>query len=197
MIELPATPAPNGVEVTLLDYGYVLRPAVGAAVLRVNRPGSRYMLAVSYPPMQPSTARIFMSRFRRAKREGLRIDFPLLGVSQGTPGSPVVDGANPTGTTLPVRGLTPHYAVREGYALTLIDADGARYLHFAAEGVIADASGDAELTLDEPIRAPLADGSTILLGKPTVDLVVVEDVTWSLSVDQLVRGATIMGEEAA
>lgn len=197
MIDLPDDPAPNGVEVTLLDYGMLLRPSTGAALLRVNRAGSRYRVAVSFPPMQPDTARKFLSRFRRAKREGLRIDYPLLGLSQGSPGAPVVDGANPTGTTLPIRGLTPGYAIKEGYALTLIDADGIGYLHFAGEAVMADASGDAELTLDEPIRAPLADGSTILLAKPTIEGVLADDVSWSLNVDRLVRGATVTIEEAA
>ncbi len=197
MIELPDDPAPNGADVTLLDFGMVLRPSTGAAALRMDRAGSRYRVAVSFPPMKPDTARVFLSRFQQGKREGLRIDYPLLDLSQGSPGSPVVDGANPTGTTLPVRGLTPGYAVKEGYPLTLIDADGVRYLHFVAAPVMADASGDASVTLTVPIRAPLADGSTILLAKPTVEGLVVDEIGWSLNVDRLVRGGTVTIEEAA
>jgi hypothetical protein len=165
--------------------------------LRLNRAGSRYRVAVSYPPMQPSTAGKFLARFQKAKREGLRIDFPLLGLSQGSPGTPLVDGANPTGTTLPVKGLTPGYPVKEGYWLTLIDADGKRYLHCITEAGRADASGDAELEIEPPIRAPLPDNAVILLAKPTIEGVVVEEIGWSLAVDRLVRGGTIVIEEAA
>lgn len=197
MIELPESPAPNGVEVTLVDFGMVLRPASGAEILRVNRAGSRYRVAVSFPPMQPDVARVFMSRFQQAKREGLRIDFPLLGMSQGAPGTPMVVGANPTGTTLPLDGLTPGYAIKEGYALNVIDAAGDRYLHFVAAPVMADASGEAEIELTVPIRAPLPDNAVVLLGKPTIEGVVVEDIGWSLNVDRLVRGATVTIEEAA
>jgi hypothetical protein len=170
----------------------------GAASLRVDRPGNRYRVEITYPPMKPDTARKFIARLQRAKREGLRVEFPLLGVKQGSPGDPVVDGADPTGTTLPVRGLTPNYAVKEGWWLHAEDADGVRYLHSIQANVLADATGDIELDIEPPIRAPLADGSTIQLSVPTIEGVLVEDVGWSLSVDRLVRfGGSIVIEEAA
>ena len=197
MIELPDDPAPNGVEVGLLDYGMVLRPSTGAAVQRLNRAGSRFRVVASFPPMTADTAGKFIARFQKAKREGLRIDFPLLGRSQGAPGTPLVDGASPTGTTLPVKSLTPGYAVKEGYWLTLIDDDGNGYLHCVTTGGRADASGDLEIEIEPPIRAPLPDEAVILLGKPTIEGVVVDDIGWSLSVDRLVRGGTIVIEEAA
>jgi len=197
LIELPDSPAPNGVEVELRDFGMTLTPSTGAAIQRLNRPGSRYRVAVSFPPMKPDVARVFVSRFQQSKSQGLRIDYPLLGLSQGSPGAPVVDASNPTGTTLPVRGLTPGYAVKEGYALTLIAADGSRYLHFVGDPVKAGSDGKASIKLTVPIRAPLANGSTILLAKPTVEGFVVDDIAWSLSIDRLVRGATVTIEEAA
>lgn len=196
MIELPHSPAPNGVEVKLIDFGMVLRPATGAALLRINRAGSRYRIEATFPPMKPDVARVFNSRFMQAKREGLLIDYPLLDHAQGAPGSPVVDGANPTGTSLPVRGLTPGYAVKEGFALTLVDTDGRGYLYFTTAAVMADGSGEATLSLSVPIRAPHADGDEIRLARPTIEGVV-EDVGWSLSVDRLVRGGAIVIEEAA
>lgn len=197
MIDLPDDPAPNGVEASLLDYGMVLRPATGAAVLRLNRAGSRYRVSVTFPPMDPDTAGKFIARFQTAKREGLRIDFPLLDRSQGAPGAPVVNGANPTGTSLPVKRLTAGYAVKEGYWLTLIDANGNGYLHCVTEAVRASAVGLATLTIEPPIRAPIPDEAVILLAKPTIEGVVVEEVGWSLSIDKLVRGGTVVIEEAA
>lgn len=198
MIELPNSPAPNGVEVTLLDFGMLLRPATGASPLRINRAGGRYRVALSFPPMKPDVARKFVARLQVARRQGLRVDYPLLGYDQGAPGVPVVDGSGPAGTSLPVRGLTAGYAVKEGYWLTLIDSDGNRYLHCTSAAVRAAADGTAVLTIEPPIRAPLLDGDTILLARPTIEGLVVEDVGWSLAVDRLVRiGGTIVIEEAA
>src|SRR3546814_1114296 len=70
--ELPNSPAPNGAQPSLLDYGMTLRPGTGAAVLRVDRKGSRYKANISFPPMLPSVSRIFIARLLKAKREGLR-----------------------------------------------------------------------------------------------------------------------------
>jgi hypothetical protein len=195
MIELPARPAPNAVNASLIDFGFQLKPATGAAVTRIDRPGSRYAVEVTFPVMKSDVARVFVSRLQKAVSEGLRIDYPLLGVSQGNPGAPVVDGANPTGTTLPVRGLTPGYQVKEGYWLTLIDADGVLYLHNVTANVRADGDGEATLSIYPMIRAPLADGSTILLGKPQVEGLI-EDIKWTLMLGDFVQLGFVL-EEAA
>jgi hypothetical protein len=195
VIELPDEPAPNGVSVTPLDYGFVQRGP--AASLRIDRPGSRFRVEVSFPPMKPDVARRFMARLQKARREGLRIEYPLLGVNQGAPGSPVVNGTNPTGTTLPLRGLTPHYAVKEGFWLHVEDADGVRYLHNVTTNGIADASGLLSVEIEPAIRAPLADGSAVELAKPTFEGFLGDDLGWSLDLDRLVRGGSIMIEEAA
>src|SRR3546814_20476802 len=76
----------SGAQPSLLDYGMTLRPGTGAAVLRVDRKGSRYKANISFPPMLPSVSRIFIARLLKAKREGLRIPYPLIDVPQGAPG---------------------------------------------------------------------------------------------------------------
>lgn len=198
MIEFPAEPAPNGVNVAPLDFGFIQRPASGAQALRVDRPGTRLRLEVTYPPMKPDTARRFTTRLQVARSEGLRIEMPLLDVRQGAAGSPVVDGADPTGTSLPVRGLTARYTAKEGFWLHIEDADGVRYLHRVTEPVTADDSGDATLSIWPAIRAPFADGSTIELAHPTFEGLLVEDSSWVLGIDRLVRfGGSIVIEEAA
>ena len=58
-------------------------------------------------------------------------------------------------------------------------------------------SGDATLTIEPPIRAPLPDEAVILLAKPTIEGVVIDEIGWSLSVDRLVRGGVVVIEEAA
>lgn len=196
MIELPDAPAPNGVDVELLDYGALLRSPTGGSSLRVNRAGSRFKAVVSYPPMKPEVARVFSARLQRAKREGLRIEFPLLGVSQGSPGAPVVDGAGQAGTTLALRGLNPGYVIREGYWMTAIDGDGGRYLHQSLSVVKVAGDGLAEISIEPPLRAPLPDGAEVLLAKPTVEGALIDTIGWSYSIDRLVRfGGAIVIEE--
>ncbi len=183
MIELPSDPAPNGMEAALLDYGVIQR---GASSLRVNRPGNRYRMAFSYPPMQPDKARTFTGRLTRAKRDGVKVELPLI-VSQGSPGSPVVDGAGQSGTTLAVRGLTPGYVAREGFWLTITDADDRGYLHQVMVTIAADGSGDATLLIEPPLRAPFADGADIELAAPWIEgFIDGEEWGWMIPVNHLV-----------
>lgn len=199
MIEFLNDPAPTGAEPSLLDYGFLQRPSSGAPALRIDRPGSRYSVAVTFPPMKPDVARTFVARLQRAKREGLRIEYPLLDLSQGNPGAPLVNGAGQSGTTLDIKGLTPHYVVKEGYALTIIEAaTGDRFLHFCLDAAAADASGLVTIEIEPPLRAPFANNDVVLLAKPTVEGWVTSDITWSLRLDRLIDvGATIVIEEAA
>lgn len=187
MIELPDRPAPNGVAPALVDFGITLRPSTGAEVLRVERKGSRFRLGISYPPMKPDTARTFVSRLLRAKSEGVRLPFPLLDAPQGSPGSPVVDAAEPAGTTLPIRGLTPGYAIKEGYWLSIEDENGRHYLHNVAAPVRADAAGKATVTVVPALRWPFADGATVHLAKPMVEgFVDGNEWGWMIPVNRLI-----------
>lgn len=196
MIILPENPAPNSAAPSLLDFGFLQRPATGAAALRVDRPGSRWRLQFSYPTMRADVARPYISRLIAAKREGLRIAFPLQGVSQGSPGSPVVDGSGASGTSLPVRGLNPGYTAKEGYWLTIIDSDGVHYLHNVCATVVADSAGEATLTIEPMLRAPMADGDVILLARPLVEGVIDGDVSWNDELAGLINGLTFTLEEA-
>lgn len=197
MIEFPATPAPNGVDVEPLDYGMFLRSPTGGATLRVDRAGSRFKVAVSYPPMKPDVARQFTARVQRAKREGLRIEFPLLGATQGSPGSPVVDGGDQGGTSLNLRGLTVGYVIEEGYWFTLVADGDLRFLHQVVTGDTVGGDGKATISIEPPLRYPMADGDTVILDAPTVDGFLIDAIGWSYSVDRLVRfGGVIVIEEA-
>jgi len=198
LIELPSHPQPNGLETSLLDFGQTIRPSTGAAVERLNRKGSRYRLAVSYPPIHHETARVFIARLLRAKTQGIRIALPLLHYSQGSPGAGVVvDGAGQTGNTLALRGFTPGYMAKEGYWLSIESATGQHYLHNIATGGMADATGDLEISLDVELRHPFADGDSVHIAKPMVEgFIDGEEWSWSMPVERLVAIQFVM-EEAA
>lgn len=197
MIELPEFPSPNGAQPALLDFGITLVPPTGARELRVDRAGSRYAIEISWPPMRPDKARVFISRLLEAKRKGLRIPFPLLDQVQGSPGAPVVDGAGQAGTTLLVRGFSPNYTFREGYWLSIEDEDGQHYLHNCRANGSADAAGGAELTIEPALRHPFLDGATIHMGRPMIEgLPQGADWSWAMPINHLIALAVPIRETA-
>jgi hypothetical protein len=197
MIELPASPAPNGVTPRLIDYGAVLRSPTGGASLRLDRAGSRFAAEVSFPPMKADTARVFVSRLLDAKSEGLRIEYPLLDIRQGNPGNPVVDGAGQAGKTLKLRGLTPGYAFREGFWLSIEDEVGQHYLHNCRSNGVAAPTGRATMTITPALRWPFANGAKVHLAKPMIEgLVDGNEFSWQIPVNRLIALAVTI-EEAA
>ena len=169
MIELPETPAPNGASPALMDFGIDLVPPTGAAELRVDRPGSRFTIEVSFPPMAPDVSRVFVSRLLEAKRAGVRIPFPLIGVDQGLPGLPVMNGAGQAGTTIGIRGFAPSYVFKEGFWLSIESESGQHYLHNCRTTGAADANGTAQIRIEPALRHPFADGAKVHFAKPMIE----------------------------
>jgi hypothetical protein len=166
MIELPSDPRPNRMTVEVLDFGFTQR---GAASLRVERPGGRHRITLSWPRevMRPGTTQRFTSRLKRGKRQGVQIDL-LLPVPQAGAGAPVVDGAGQSGSTLAVRNITPGYVIREDFWITVVEADGTAYLHSVFETVRASTAGEATIEIEPPLRAPFADGNRVEIARPFI-----------------------------
>lgn len=156
-------------KVRMLDFGGELTPPLGGAVQRINRLGSRFAIDVALAPVaQEPEGRELTSLLRQAKTEGALFAFPQPGLAIGSPGAPVVDGAVAGGTTVPISGLTPNYAIRRGQFVSFIH-DGRRYLHSAAEPGLADAAGDVELTIEPMLRIALADGDEVEVARPMLE----------------------------
>lgn len=181
MIEFPDNIAPNGCSPSLVDYGGVLRSAIGGATQKIDRLGSRFRVDLTYPPMTEIDGRIFVSRLIRAKREGLRIEYPLLSVDQGLPGSPLIDGAGQTGFALVAKGFTPNYVGKEGFWFS-IESDGQHYLHNVTANFAADDAGEATIDLFPALRIPFADEDVLHFAKPMIEgLVDGDEIGWTLS----------------
>lgn len=196
MIELPPWAIPNGASPALLDFGGVLRPDLGGPLQRVDRQGSRYRVALTFPVFSdPGHARVVVSRLVRAKRMGLRCEFPLVERQPLVDG--LVSGGGQSGTTLLVRGLTPGAVVREGFWMSIEAANGQHYLHNTAGEVIVDADGRAALPLSEMLRAPFVDGARVHLVRPMIEgLVDGSEQAWQVSVENYVS-IEVTIEEAA
>lgn len=182
MIELPEDPFPVSASVALIDAGDTVGGAVGGADLRVDRPGSRYQIEVTYPPMRGSVGRLFVARLIRGKQLGIRIPYPLQGVNQGSPGSPVVDGADQQGKIVNLRGCTPGHVFKEGFWTSLEDANGHHYLDNVAETVRVEPDGTVALPLALALRTPFADGAIVHAAKPMIQgLVVGDEAQWQMA----------------
>lgn len=198
MITLPASPGPSSATAALLDYGVTLRPATGGPTQKVSRAGSRYRIEIGLPPMPAADAQIFISRLIEAKRKGeIYLPFPLLGLNQGSPGLPVIDGAGQAGTSLALRNCNPGHLFKEGYWITLFDADGQRYLFNVRETIQVATDGTVTLRIEPPLRRPHPDGSTVLAAKPEIEGFI-DGGEWSWSISAAgITGITFTVEEAA
>lgn len=186
MITLPAGVVPASASPMLLDYGLFIRPSTGAPPSRIDKPGSRWGAEIVLPPLDVATANVVLSRLTTGRTTPLRVDWPLMGVSQAVGGAPVVDGVGPGGTTLPVRGLTPGAAIAEGWWINLTDVSGNIYLHQVRSSVIADGAGKATLSIFPMIRAVFADASAVAISAPKVEGIVTSDHKWPMTPDRLV-----------
>lgn len=153
---------------SLIDFGGTLTPPLGGTDQRINRGGSRHAVTYAVDFDTDEEFRRFAQKLRRAKTEGALARFIQIGLAIGSPGSPLVDGATAGGTTLPVKGLTPYYAVREGQFLSVI-VSGRRYVHSVDAEAVADASGDVELTITPELRISLAGDEVIEIAKPMIE----------------------------
>ncbi len=192
MLTLPALPAPNGAQPRLIDAGTILRPSTGAAPQHFARGGSRFAVDLTFPPMKPDTARLFVRRLLGGKREGIRVEYPLLDVNQSGGGSPLVSALTVGGASLPLKGMTPSFVVKEGWWLTVIGASDVRCLHCVAADATVNGSGLVTLAVDPPLRISLATNSVVLLTTPTVEGLVTSEPSWEIPNNRLISlGFTI------
>lgn len=152
----------------MLDFGGILTPPTGGEEQRVNRLGNRFTLQMTVDTDTEAEARILLQRLLRAQTEGALMPWPAWSMNVGQPGAPQVDGAVSGGKTLPIKGLSPYYAIREGQPLSII-IDGRRYMHTCDAEVIADETGDAEILVTPMLRKALAGDEVIELAKPMIE----------------------------
>lgn len=183
MIILPASPKPNRVTVDNLDFGFNQNRV--AASVRVDRPGNRHRLTLTWPREQmiPGQREAFTAALKRGKRAGVQINVPLT-ADQGAPGTPVMNGAGQSGTVLSLRGLTPGYVLKQDYWLTILRSDGVAYLHSVFTDATVNGSGNVAVQIEPPLRFPFPDGATVLLQTPYVQGFLVGE-TFSYSIEEV------------
>lgn len=145
------------------------RPGLGGALSYESRLGDRWSIRLRTPMMavEPDWRR-WSALFDDAERLGGIFEIPQPGYDVGAPGTPLVDADTASGREVPIKGLTPDYAIRAGQWLSIV-SDGYRYADRVAVQAIADSSGDATVRLRNLIRAPLSEGDVVELGAPKIE----------------------------
>ncbi|AOF96986.1 hypothetical protein [Sphingobium sp. RAC03] len=172
-----------------IDNGATVRGATNAAGQRIDRLGSHYRAAITLGVGSGLLRAALISDLIRAKQEGLRLPYPLNGVDQGSPGAPVMNGANQAGRIIQLRGLTPGYVCNKGYWLSIQNAAGQHYLHNVHGPNVAGGDGTMAITLTEHLREPFADGAAVHLAQPMIE----GEISGNEQSWQIVRGARVVG----
>jgi hypothetical protein len=93
-------------------------------------------------------------------------------------GTPVVNGAGQSGSTLSIRGWSAAaQAFRAGDWLSYVDTAGRRRLHQVVEDSTANGSGVASVTIAPPIRRAGADGAAVEIAAPQGVFMLAGDAT--------------------
>lgn len=178
-VVLPTSPGFVSMTHRLITTRTENRPATGSSESRFARMGSRYAFGFETEPLTPEEA----MDWSIIETEGATcvVTIPQVDFDAGAPGLPLVNGAGQSGTSLILNGLTPHYVIRRGQWLN-ITTSGLIYLYRAAAEVVADATGNATVTLQTLLRVPHADNDPIELAEPQVEgFVTLPDDPWSIS----------------
>lgn len=192
-VTLPTSPSPSSITPRLITTRGELRSAFGGSMQRISRTGSRWAFDVVMPPMTAATALEWVNILEEADTCILRLPEP--GITIGSPGTPLVNGATQTGTSLITDAWTASYAIPKGKFVG-VSVSGLQYLYQTTTAVTASGAGAATLVLRPMLRASPADNAALIVNPATVEgFVTVADGALGISVNRLVEGFSFTIEE--
>jgi hypothetical protein len=181
MIDLPTFAVPGSFQATFNDAGFTQTGIQSDDY--IPRKGGRYTVAFTFGPYTPENGRVMVARLIAGKQGGVRVKLPLLH-SQGSPGTPLLNGAVTTGRTIAIKGLTAGYVIQEGFWLSLVKS-GQHFLHSVGVGATANGSGQATIQLNELLRDSFADNTVVNLAEPQVEGLLPGDWSWGVDVNRV------------
>lgn len=170
IVSIPTTPGYVEAAPEFIDNNRKLVPSGGAGVTQtLQRLGSRWALNVTLPPVREGTSMLALTTaILRARSEGASYPWPQPGLTIGTPGSPVVNGAGQTGTVLVLRSGAASYQYREGQAISILTG-GRRYLHIVQATITASGAGGVTLSIFPMLRVSPTDGAAVEVAAPRIE----------------------------
>lgn len=192
-VTLPTSPPPRSITPRLITSRADLRPAFGGATQRIARSGSHWAFDVEMPPMSHAQALDWVNILDETDTCILRLPEP--GITIGSPGTPLVNGASQTGTSLITDAWGASYAIPKGKFVG-VTVSGLQYLYQTTTAVTASGGGAATLVLRPMLRASPADNAALIINPATVEgFVSLSDGSMNISVNRLVEGFTFTIEE--
>ena len=183
-VTLPTCPYPTDYQVLLRDFGTVLTPFLGGPEQRINRLGMRFGLRLTMPPMDADEGMVYLSRLLQGRQSTVILPWPLLDFDSGTPGSPLVSAAVTSGTTIPIKGLTPGYQAKEGQFFSVIHS-GRRHVYMFTADATANGSGNLSAAIFPLLRTALSINDVIEIAQPKIEGLVMpgEEISWQIGLD--------------
>lgn len=197
-ILFPEAAVPNAATVLLREFGTMLTPFLGGPEQYIDRVGTRFALRVTIPEKRTrDEALVIQSRLLQGRKNRLLMPWPQPDFDTGNPGAPLISGAVPSGTTLPMRGFTAGYQVKEGQFFSVIHA-GRRYIHMFTADRTVSSGGSVAAPIFPLLRTPLFDGDVVELARPMIEGFVSpgEELSWQISVDRLAAFSFTVSEGA-
>lgn len=150
-------------------FGGVQDSDLGGASEYVGGLGDRWAFAFQTVnmPVEPQ-ARLLLADLTEGLSAGVLVRVRQPDFDFGAPGAPTVRSTTASGRTIPIEGASPNAVIRKGAWLNYFGADGQRYLDHTRSEVIVDGAGEADLPIANLLRAPLAEGANVVLGRPCI-----------------------------
>jgi hypothetical protein len=180
VITLPTAPIFVVGSPRLSSYGVDQKSQMGGATQRILRLGSRFAIDVAYPPMAYSDAQTFISMLVQSEGTAVAVPFPQRGLTIGTPGSFVVNGAANAGQSLAVRGGAANYVFQTGQFFSVITG-GRRSLYMCTAQTTMSGTGTGTIPIAPIIRTTPSDGDTVEVAQPYLEgFVPMSAAKWSI-----------------
>lgn len=174
---LPDLTRVHTLEFFRVEAGGDLNGALGGPTIRINRLGDKTGVNVTLSAQGLICGgRTWIGKLHKAKFEAVRLKLPVPS-DIGNPGTPLVNGAGQTGTSLVLDGLTVAYAIKAGMKFSVI-VSSRRYLHVVTDDVTANGSGQATVTFAPMLRVSPADNATVEFAQPYIEGYVKQEA-WS------------------
>jgi len=175
--------APSVCRFSLMANTQVFESPLNRTVQTVELPGARWTCTLEYRSVSMADARVLKAFF--AQLRGMAGRFYLGDYSHRTPagtaaGTPVVKGANQTGTSL----ITDGWTVSQSNLLQPGDYIGVNgELKIITAACSSDVDGNATLTFEPPLRAAPLDDAPITVTAPTCTMRLIDDEQDQIVID--------------
>lgn len=144
--------------------------AFGGPTKLINRLGDRFSMTVNGLRLRGDQGMRLAAKLNAGRSQKVRV--PIYQPEfEGHPGAPRVAGAHlANATTLTIKNVTVGFNLRTGLYLTILAANGNRYLHqITSDDAVVGSGGTAVITVSPMLRVALTDNTQIEMVEPTIE----------------------------